>query len=341
MSSTIYDVAKLAGVSTATVSRVINNMGNVNPSTIVKVETAMNALNFTPNSLAQSFSSNRSFTIGLVTSIAEERQTLNIEYSIRSNYYTELLSGINCALEKEGYSLLIINSLNNSEKSLTRLFNQKKIDGLIVSYIPEFSLSFGSLIEKKVPMCYIGHILQFNKGLHVYAQYYNYLNNILSHFKEQGHKRVLFICLRDPKILIKEWESMNYKNHKELQIEFIKAIDNKSDLSKMIRERFLGPDIPTAVFSENLIDIQPIISSLNSLQLSVPDDVSLISVEHIKNAGNNYYPRITNVYVPVFEIGQQAAKLLLDYMTGKLENYDFQINLESCLIKRNSVKKLT
>jgi LacI family transcriptional regulator len=339
MSSTIYDVAKLASVSTATVSRVINRMGNVKPSTEKRVKSAMEALHFTPNSLAQSFSSNKSFTIGFVMSLSGEHRVFNQDQSFISYYYTELFRGINSILETKGYSLLVLNN-NNSEDDLSRMFDQKKIDGLIIGHLPKNTSSFRSLINKKVPMAYIGHIFQYNRGLHVYAQYNNYLNTVLSYFKEKKHKRILFLCLRDREELIMEWEDLNFYFHKELEIEFVKAVDDKNIVRDIITEHFSKEDAPTAIFSENLSDIQPIISSLNALQLSVPENVSLISVEHIKDAGHNYVPKLTNVYVPVFEMGKAAIKLLLEYMEDSLEIYDTQIVLESNLIERDSVNEL-
>jgi LacI family transcriptional regulator len=138
MSHTIYDVAKLAGVSTATVSRVINKLGNVKPGTEEKVKAAMDALEFTPSFLAQSFASNKSFTIGLVLSLDGNQQPTSQDPSMASYYQTELFRGINSILETKGFSLLIINTRETSNEALNVLFDQRKIDGLIIGHLPRF-----------------------------------------------------------------------------------------------------------------------------------------------------------------------------------------------------------
>jgi LacI family transcriptional regulator len=198
-----------------------------------------------------------------------------------------------------------------------------------------------TLIEKKAPIVYIGHLHHFDKGLHVYAQYTQYLLSVLTYFQSNGHHKILFIGARKPDSIQSEWEDMNVTIHKTLSIDFVEAVFDKEQLCQMITDRFSSQNRPSAIFCENLSDIQPIISSLNQLHLSIPEDVSIISVEHFKDAGVNFYPKITNVYVPVFEMGQAAIQLLMDYINGKLKSpYDFQLTIESKLIERDSVRNI-
>lgn len=339
MASTIYDVAKLADVSTATVSRVINQMGNVRPKTEQKIKKAMKSLNFTPNSLAQSFASNKSYMIGFVTSLYDTVNMFDQDTTTASHYYIELLKGINSVLEKEGYSLLIINAMSNIENHIKLMLSQKKIDGLIVGQLPEKTTTFRDLVESKHPIVYIGHIHQYNKGLHIYAQYNQYLNRVLEYFMQQGHNHVLFVCIRDPKTLIVEWEDLGYSYHNKMNIEFVNTPTTKAQMKEIIEKHFNNVNHPTAIFSEVLSDIQPIISTLNSLNLTVPTDVSLMSVEHIKNEGENYYPHLTNIYVPVYDMGRYATNLLLDYMSGSQDNCNYELIIDSNLIERDSVVK--
>ena len=121
MIATIYDVAKLAGVSTATVSRVLNRTGKVAPKTEAIVKKAMEQLNFSPNSLAQNFAKMRSRTIGFIFP-----NTINNDFG-ENFYFTEFFRGINKVLGQEEYSLLLINSKNNFVNIIHEFLDQRKI----------------------------------------------------------------------------------------------------------------------------------------------------------------------------------------------------------------------
>lgn len=326
---TIYDVAKHAGVSIATVSRVINNTGNVRAKTEEKVRRAMEELNFTPNSLAQSFAKMKSNTIGLIT--ASGPTFSDSEDSVGTVYFTELFRGINRVLQKKGYSLLIINAHEHLEQIINGFLDQKRIDGLIIGSKPNNTDTFRKVIENKKPIVYIGQIDEFNKGLHVYAQHSQYLKKVFDYLRSKHHTHIAYYGTKSEQ----ELKLIIQDDH--VKIHYIDPYQNPEALHQRFRQCFSDKQRPTALFKQSTEGIQPVISILNELGLSVPDDVSIICTEHIKGQGENYFPSITNVYVPVYEMGKTAAKVLLDYIEGTLEDYDQQFNLESKLIERGSV----
>ncbi|MFV0465240.1 MAG: LacI family DNA-binding transcriptional regulator [Lachnospiraceae bacterium] len=338
MISTIYDVAKLAGVSTATVSRVLNRTGNVSPDTEKKVYSAMQMLNFTPNALAQNFAHNKSSIIGFMTSIQRSFPDDPDVDTTTSIFHSELFRGINAIMEREGINLLVINSKDNMEHDIVTMFKQKKIDGLIIGHLPDDTATFRALIESKMPIVYIGHIHNYNKGLHVYAEYNQYLNTVLEYFYQTGHRKVFFICMREPDILIREWEDMGFFSHRKMEVIFVYKNMDQRALHETMKASFGQPNPPTGIFSELISDIQPIISTLTSLNLKVPEDVSLVSVEHILDQGTQFYPQLTDIHVPVVEMGKASIQLLLDYMNGKItpEEYDREVVIHSPLLIRKS-----
>lgn len=339
MAATIYDVAKAAGVSTATVSRVINKLGNVKPDTKAKVLQAMEQLSFTPNVLAQSFATNKSNIIGLVTTLENER---NISNEMVSNFYfTELFRGINTVLKRRNYDLLIINESLDNSQYYDGLIQNKRIDGLVVSTQLHNTTRFKKLIKEKLPLAYIGKIPNFNQGLSVYARYYKYTDEVLGYFGSKGFDRVLFISYRRQNDLLKMWQQLKFENYASLEIDYLdlyETISNDS-LVESIRSIYHGGSYPGAIFTDELATVQVIISVLGDLGLRVPEDVSIVSVEHINGLGNNYYPKITNIYVPVYDMGVAVANLLIDYIEQRQPEYNKQIILESLLIERDSVKK--
>lgn len=331
MSKTIYDVAKLASVSTATVSRVINRTGNVTPKTEEKVKKAMEELNFTPNSLAQSFAKMKSKTLGFILSMPYLSNS--DDYYMESVYFTELFRGINRIAQKRGYSLLIINMKENFQAIISEFLDQKKIDGLIIGAQPIDTEMFRKVIKQKKPIVYIGQVKEFNKGLHVYAQYRQYIKNVFDYFISNSHTHIVYYGAK------KEDELKRILlDYKEIKIEYVNAFISNNETHQKLRQCFNRDERPTAIFYEGLSGIQPVISILNELKLSVPEDVSIISVEHRKGLGENFFPPITNVYVPVYEMGKTATTTLIDYIEGQIENYDHQFDLDSVIIERKSVK---
>lgn len=331
MANTIYDVAKLAGVSIATVSRVINNTGNVLPKTEEKVKRAMTQLEFNPNSLAQSFAKKKNKTLGLYISMGDKVLMDELGESI---YFTELLRGINSIVQKLGYSLLILNSQEKFENIIAEFLEQKRIDGLIIGMEPRDTKFFRKLISSEKPIVYIGKLDNFNKGLHVYGQYSQYIHNAIEYLEKENHEHIACVSLKTQK----EQERL-FKDKTNLKIDYHYINIEFEQVKQKIRHSFSRENRPTALYYENLTNIQPIISILNELNLSVPDDVSIISVEHKLGLGTNYFPMLTNIYVPVYEMGKKAAEILTSYVEGEIENYNQQFNIKSSIIKRDSVAK--
>ncbi|GKX28104.1 LacI family transcriptional regulator [Vallitalea longa] len=330
MANTIYDVANLAGVSTATVSRVINKIGNVSPKTETKVKSAMEKLNFTPNSLAQSFATMKSKTIGFNISLTVSDEMR--DYYIDSDYFTELFKGINRITQNTGYSILIINIKENLENIRSDFIDKKKIDGLIIGNQPEDTKIFRNIINAKLPVVYIGQLKKYNKGLHVYAQYSQYVKNVIEYLYNKNHRHIAYFGAK------KEDEIKKLiKHNDDITLEYYNLLFNNKHLRETILELFNKKERPTALFYEELSGIQPVISILNELNIRVPEDISIVSVEHKKGLGNNFYPPITNVYVPVYEMGKRATKILIDYIEGNITEYNHQFDLESIIIERNSV----
>lgn len=334
MISTIYDVAKLAGVSTATVSRVINKIGNVSPKTELKVKIAMEQLNFTPNSLAQSFAKMKSRTIGLINPIVASDKLGGI-YT-ESIYFTELFRGINKVLFSEDYSILLINPKNSFKHIVKEFLDQKRIEGLIIGANPFDLDGFKEAVLQKKSIVYIGKVLGFDYGLHVYAQYIKYIDGVLKFFVKNGHKNIAYFGVSEHKDMVDKL----LKDNNKLTINYYNEPDTIEELHKILEKLFCNKDRPTALFYESFEKIQAVLSILNELNIKVPLDVSLVSVEHKKGLGDSHVPQITNVYVPAYEMGKTAAKVLMNYLGGKIDNYNQQFDIQSNIIERGSVRNI-
>lgn len=185
MSISIYDVAQRAGLSIATVSRVLNSPEKVRPASVARVQKAMNELGYTANNLAQRFASQRSYQIGVL---------LPHNFCLNSTYVTECLEGIREVLAEQGYHILLLFEDAPGDRSYEQLLRCRMIDGLL-------ALSRASVLPvldrlAATPDCSLGYIGKSGDSFacNVYAGYENYTLDIFRRLKAAGHDSILYVA---------------------------------------------------------------------------------------------------------------------------------------------------
>ncbi|MDU5947784.1 MAG: LacI family DNA-binding transcriptional regulator [Paenibacillus macerans] len=344
MKVSIYDVAHLAGVSISTVSRVLNRSGYVSKKTEKKVIDAMNKLNFVPNVVAQNLANSETKLIGLYFSMP-----LDSTRSLYSTYLLEFINGVNSVLVQHGFHLLLINETNEADRILANqtppqyyaFIKQKRIDGLILGSAPIACSSLFELLTMQLPVVYIGEKLFDQAGMNVYARYKQYHREILDYFYERNHRRIAVLTAETAPIkpVIREFEA-EHSGDDLIVKHFTYAGDLKSYLELIGTVFSQQGDKPTALLLDDISKAQQTINFLNNLGLDVPNDVSLITIEHSKNDGNQCVPAVTSVYVPVYRMAVEAATLLFEYFQGN-QAANRKVIVNPTIIERNSVKTLT
>lgn len=342
MKVSIYDVANLAGVSISTVSRVLNKSGYVSSKTEKKVYDAVEKLNFIPNVVAQNLANNETKLIGLYFP-----PLLDLKETSSNMYILEFIKGVNEVLIRWGYHLLLINEMNKKEQILSgecrpqyySFIKQKRIDGLILGATPILCSSFFELLNLKMPMIYIGEKLFSNAGLNVYAQYKQYNKDILDYFYHRNHQYITVLSIEKEAIgsVIREFEVE--KNDRELKVEHFNYSENLDEYLELLRTIFTRKDKPTALLVHDISKVQQTINFLNNINLEVPSDVSIVTIEHKFQDGEQYFPAVTSVYVPAYQMAVEATTILFEYLQG---NQDFhkEIIVHSKIIERDSVKTI-
>jgi|GEM_PF-599847 len=341
MKASIYDVANLAGVSISTVSRVLNKSGYVSSKTEKKVYDAVNKLNYTPNVVAQNLAKNETKLIGLYfPPLVDSTEILS------STYILEFIKGVNDVLIQWGYHLLLINEMNDREQILSdkcrpqyySFIKQNRIDGLILGSAPIACSSFIELLNLKLPMVYIGEKL-FHNGLNVYAQFKQYNKDVLDYFYSKDHRYIAVISLEERlDSVIREFKED--KHNEKLKVEHYFDPVNLDTYLGLLTRIFTSEDKPSALLVHDLSKVQQTINFLNNIKLSVPDDVSIMTIEHKYQDAEKCFPSVTSVYVPAYQMGVEAANLLFEYLQ-KPQDYSKEIIVDSNIIERKSVKSMT
>lgn len=328
MKNNIKDVAKVAGVSTATVSHVINNTRFVADGTKQKVLDAMNSLNYSPNQAARSLRSQKSNIIGLLLP------------NISNFYFTRLALGVDNILRQNGYNLILSNTNETfqNEKQQIKIFNSQQIEGLIIASAADDHSFLKKDLDIKCPIVFVDR-----KPKNFNADSVT-LDNVDSTYKaiktliQKGHTKIGMITgfghLSTTYERISGYKKAYNECGIELNLNFIKNSDfTKKDGYKFTQELLETTDI-TAIFLINSLLTIGSLTYLKEKNIKIPKDIAIIGCDDHEWAKVTE-PPLTVVSQPAYEMGKMAATLLLK--TIKEPQYSYtDYKLLSSLIIRHS-----
>jgi alanine racemase len=308
MMVTLEDVAALAGVSRATVSRVVNGDTNVKGQTREKVEKAVAQLGYTPNPAARALASSHSNTLGLVTT------------SYRGGFFGALMDFVQTEAESHGKQLLVTqgrNSAENEWQAIQRLFNLR-CDGVIlhVRFLSDDQLRQLAaeqrrfvLLDRLVPGLE-AHCVTFD---HQYAS-----RMATQQLIDAGHRRIA--CISGPRdrpsslLRLQGFEQAMQTAH----IKPVACVEGLYDLESGYRcadQLLKMKTLPTAIYCCNEEMAIGALLAVNEHRLRVPQDISLICYDSGERAPF-VRPALTSVHFPISEMAQYAARLLIDPATA-------------------------
>ncbi|HGF7230102.1 substrate-binding domain-containing protein [Vibrio cholerae] len=332
--ATMKDIARLAGVSTSTVSHVINKSRFVSDEIAERVNNAAQQLNYAPSALARSLKMNRTKTIGMLVTTST------------NPFFGEVVKGVERSCYHQGYNLILCNTEGDNQrmKASINTLLQKRVDGLLLMCstlegerldvfdrypdIPIVVMDWG-------PILFASDKIQDNslQGGYIAAK----------HLIECGHKEIG--CITGP--LIRHQAQMRYEGYKRALAEAGIAINPdwivESDFEceggyQAFEKLYQRGKLPSALFVSNDMMAMGVIQAASQRGLRVPDDLSLIGYDDVHIA-KFMTPALTTIHQPKYRLGKAAVDTLL----YRLENPDTTaqvVQLEPTLVVRNSVRKL-
>lgn len=326
---TILDVAEAAGVSIATVSRVLSGKGGVSAALADKVRQAAADLNFKPNRVARGLRRQHTQTIGVLVT------------DIQNPFFTSVLQSIEAILEPSGYVMLLCNSDEQPgrEKIHLTTLQAEGVAGVIIAPTRSEAGRYQPVIDNGTPIVLIDREVPDLRTDNVVINNQDAASSAVNHLLGLGHKKIGLIAgpahattstirkkgylqaLRDAGIPI-----MN---------EYIQAADYKQCGGYEAMGRLLNlPDRPTAVIVLNNLMTLGALQSIQEHRLSVPGDVALLGFDDLPWAAC-LQPPLTVIAQPTYALGEAAAQLLVDRIHNP--NRPFRkIMLEASLIVRAS-----
>ena len=330
---TINDVAKAAGVSIATVSRVINHYEHVRSELRDQVRAAMIELNYVPNRQARRLVGGKSAVVGLMMA------------SLGGEYNAEILRGIEEALDIVEYDLLLYTTYRRKAKEdyYARMIAKGLADGLIV-LVPMVGESYlGVLQEMAYPHVIVDVDYTDGKSWSVGCTNWQGGYDATNYLLQLNHRRIAIVT----DLLELSTSSSRLEGYKAALQEYgvaydpdlVKVIDyveltTPKPIRKPIDELINMADPPTAIFTTGDWTAFNIMEYLRLHNLLVPQDISLIGFDDVPRA-SSIYPGLTTIHHPLYEIGKTAVRLLLD----QIDQSDLppqHIQLETRLVRRES-----
>ena len=331
--ATIYEVSKLAGVSLATVSRVINNSGTVRPKTEQKVLAAIAELGYRPNSSAQSLASKRSNSVGIL--IPE----------LYGPFFGLELSSIEAELSSAGKRVTITagHSSDTKERDCIEFLLGSNCDALILHVDSVSSAYLVELAQGSVP------VILLNRYIPEIADRCINLDNELGGYiatkslLELGHTKLAYVS--GP-----HWKTDSFKRlsgHKRALKEFGLEIDEQLIFEGDFEE-YSGSEAMeyliqlgkpfTGLICANDEMAAGAFNIARKEGLRIPEDLSVIGYDNVILA-NFPHPKLSSIYCHVQEMGQMAARWVIKHVYGK-NNYEIQNTFEPYLVPRASVKRI-
>ena len=336
MAVTISDIAKKAGVSSATVSRVLNDSGYVKQSTREKIEAAIKEMNFTPSAIARSLSKNETNTIGVIVP------------DITNSYFGEVIKGISEVAEANNLNIILFNTDNYLEKEVRALnvLKEQRIKGIIMTpgFGEENNKEYIETINNlNIPIVLVSADLKFKELSGIFV------DNVLGGFNatnlliSEGHTKIGIMT----GILSSEPAAervVGYKKAlKEANIEINDKyiLDGQFSMEKayeLTKKLLDSKDKPTALITSSNRMTMGAIKALKENNKNIPEDLAIVAFDKV-DLLDVLGIRITYIDECPMELGRNSMNLLCDIFNDSDKNFKRRVIILPKLIIKGSEKK--
>lgn len=341
---TIKDVAKQAGVSFKTVSRVMNHHPSVNPKIRDAVLEAMQVLNYRPHQAARALRGQRSYSLALLTGwhtlppgLFDDVQTTDEPRF--SEFFSELIIGCSVACRKNSYHLiyefLAYGEREQAEQSLGNLIDNLRPDGLILTPpLCDVDWLLNLLHDRKIRFCRLLPGTSLDRGLSFVIDDFGAGEAVSNLLLDAGHRKIAMIAGPADHVAANKRRAGFEAALSAIPHARCVVVSGNFTVTggyERAVELLRSPDRPTAIFAANDAMAAGVVTAANELGLTVPEDLSVMGFDDTMIARLTN-PPLTTVRQPVFDIARHAAEALIhcantgELPDAKLETLDYSIS---------------
>jgi LacI family transcriptional regulator len=329
--ATMKDVARLAGVSIATVSATINRSAFVSPELRRRVNEAIQELGYAPDGIARSLKRGRTQLIGLIVA------------DITNAYFTELVQVVEAAIQDAGYSALLCDTDESfdKERDYLKILRTHRVDGVILAPTgqPGDYAGFQSL-EDRLPLVLVDRVLAELNADTVTVDNFAGAFDATSHLIGLGHRDIATVSgllhLTSARDRLRGFHAALEQNGIAVREDFVRSgAFREEEAMAAALDLLMAPERPSAIFVANNHMMIGVMRAISQLKLNCPRDVSIVGIDDFPWA-NAFTPRLTLVRQPVGEIGKMAVEMLLDRRKDTAERPPVHRVLKPTLMVRES-----
>lgn len=306
--ATIVEVARLAGVSTSTVSHVLNGTRNVEPATREKVTAAIEQTGYRRDAVARAMRRSRTESIGLVISDAGEPA------------FAEMVHGVEHAAAAQELTLILANSAEDparEERAVGTLL-ARRVDGLILARCADSSAVVSARLEAEAPRPVVLLDRVFDGSPHdqVGADNRDSMRRLVEHLRSAGHRRFLLIA-GDPRVPTLVERRQGFRDAipdaelgEQAIIEAVDMAEVRSEITAALATR-----TATCVIASSTPLAVAALECLRDAGIATPEEIAFAAFDGFSHA-DLFRPAITTVRQPAFEMGVAAVSLLLERLAS-------------------------
>ena len=306
----IKDVAREAGVSVATVSRVFNDSGRVNEETRRRVRAVAERMRFWPNGVARSLITNRTHAIGVLLP------------DLHGEFFSEVIRGVDLASRREGMHVLVSSSHSDTKELVTALRAMRgRIDGLIIMAPEPESIPAIRATAWGSPVVLLGPGAETHDFDTVAMANYDGAYAVVRHLQRLGHKRIATLTgpasNRDAQQRLEGYRAAMH----EAGTPHTRALEVRGDFTEPSGYQGVAPLLklsprPTALFAANDVMAVGALGALREAGIKVPRDMAVAGFDDIAIA-RHVTPALTTVHVDAYQLGERALQRLLRRDAGE------------------------
>ncbi len=309
---TIYDIAQKLALSSATVSRALQDNPLINKKTRTRVQQAARKLGYRHNTFASSLRKQKTNTIGIIV------------HELKSNFITSVLSGIEKVTSEAGYDLIIAHSSESFKKEEANTLNlfHKRVDGLIASLAFDTTGldHFKPFQERGIPVVFFDRVEEGSEGVNVIIDNYKCGYQATKHLIDEGCSRIVLVTAS----LKRNVYAQRHKGYKDALFDndipfnedylLIKDLSEQGGIEAARQILQMSP-LPDGAFVTNDFSAAVFMQVLKDNGVRIPEDIAVVGFNN-DAIGKIIEPQLTTIDYPGAEMGEIAARNLINHLKG-------------------------
>jgi LacI family transcriptional regulator len=334
---TIYDIAQKLDLSSATVSRALQDHPAINKNTRKKIQDAAKELGYRHNNFASSLRKQKTNTIGVIV------------HELNSNFITSVLAGIEKVTTQAGYDLIIAHSSESFEKEAANALNlfHKRVDGLIASlaFDTKGLDHYKQYEEKGIPVIFFDRVEEKSDSTKVIIDNYKCGYQATQHLIEQGCKRIVLVTAN----LKRNVYAQRHKGYTDALFDngiaynkeyvLIKDLSEQCGVEAALQILKMKP-LPDGAFITNDFSAAVCMQTLKEHGVRIPEDIAVVGFNN-DAISKIIEPQLTTIHYPGIDMGEIAARNLINHLKGisNINHTNTIVVRSELIIRKSSLKK--